>query len=63
MSIFGWTTLQQAEVYTRAAEQKRLAGSAMHVILPTAAQNAPATGIVPLAQDFAVPLRKEAGKS
>ncbi len=63
MSIFGWTTLQQAEVYTKAAEQKRLAGSAMHLILPTTAQNAGATDIVPLVEDFTVPLRKEAGKS
>lgn len=63
MSIFGWTTLQQAEVYTKAAEQKRLAGSAMHLILPTVTQNAAATEIVPLGQDFIVPLKKEAGKS
>lgn len=32
MSIFGWSTLQQAEVYTRAADQVRLAGSSMHLI-------------------------------
>lgn len=63
MSIFGWTTLQQAEVYTRAAEQKRLAGSAMHLVLPTVAQNALATEIVPVGQDFIVPVRKEVTKT
>jgi integrase len=35
MSIFGWTTLQQAEVYTKAADQKRLASASMHMLLPT----------------------------
>ncbi len=35
MSIFGWTTLQQAEVYTRAADQMRLANASMHMLLPT----------------------------
>jgi integrase len=32
MSIFGWDTLKQAEVYTRAANQKRLAESSMHML-------------------------------
>jgi integrase len=32
MAIFGWTTLKMAEVYTRAADQRRLAESAMHMI-------------------------------
>src|SRR5215470_13680017 len=32
MAIFGWDTLKQAEVYTRAADQKRLAESAMHLL-------------------------------
>lgn len=63
MSIFGWQTLQQAELYTRAAEQKRLAGSAMHLILPTAAQNETATEVVPVDLGFVVPVKKEAGKS
>lgn len=30
MAIFGWRTLKEAERYTRAAEQIRLAGSSMH---------------------------------
>jgi integrase len=30
MAIFGWKTLSQAEVYTRAAERARLAAQAMH---------------------------------
>jgi integrase len=32
MSIFGWRTLKMAEHYTRAADQQRLAESAMHML-------------------------------
>ncbi|CAO4132548.1 hypothetical protein OFEAOIEE_LOCUS267 [Methylorubrum extorquens] len=32
MAMFGWRTSKMAEHYTRKAEQKRLAGSAMHLI-------------------------------
>lgn len=32
MAIFGWRTIKQAEVYTRAAERKWLAGDAMHLL-------------------------------
>lgn len=32
MSWFGWRSLRQAELYTRTAEQKRLAGSVVHLI-------------------------------
>src|SRR5262249_59680407 len=32
MVIFGWRTIKQAEVYTRAAERKRLAGAAIHLL-------------------------------
>jgi integrase len=32
MSIFGWKTTQMAEVYTRAADRKRLARGAMHML-------------------------------
>lgn len=32
MSIFGWLTLKEAERYTRAAEQKRLAEGAMSLV-------------------------------
>ena len=32
MAMFDWTTISQAEVYTRAAEQKRLAGEGMSKI-------------------------------
>ena len=35
MAIFGWTTLEQAEVYTREVNRKRLAGEGMKHILPT----------------------------
>jgi len=38
MAIFGWSTLKMAEVYTRAADQERLAGAAMHM-LETPEQN------------------------
>jgi integrase len=31
-AIFGWDTLKQAEVYTREADQKRLAEAAMHLL-------------------------------
>jgi hypothetical protein len=30
MAIFGWKTLSQAEVYTRAVERARLGAQAMH---------------------------------
>ncbi len=32
MAVFGWTKMSQAEIYTRAADQKRLARSAMPMI-------------------------------
>jgi hypothetical protein len=32
MAMFGWDSPRTAEVYTRAAEQKRLAGGAMFLI-------------------------------
>jgi len=32
MAIFGWDSIKQAELYTRAAEQKRMAADAMHLI-------------------------------
>jgi integrase len=32
MSIFGWSTIKQAELYTRSADQKRLAASGMRLI-------------------------------
>jgi integrase len=33
MSIFGWRTIKEAERYTKAAEQKRIAGEAMPLLL------------------------------
>jgi hypothetical protein len=30
MALFGWTTIQQAEVYTREAERARLSSGAAH---------------------------------
>ena len=32
MSIFGWDSIRQAEIYTRAADQRRMAADAMHLI-------------------------------
>jgi len=32
MAIFGWLTLKEAERYTRAAEQKKIAGRAMAML-------------------------------
>jgi integrase len=34
MAIFGWETLKQAEHYTKRADRKRLAGKAMHLLVP-----------------------------
>jgi integrase len=39
MMIFGWSTLKQAEHYTRSADQKRLAGTGMHLIVPGQKKN------------------------
>jgi len=33
MSIFGWQTLKEAERYTKAADQKRIASGAMRLLL------------------------------
>lgn len=48
MAIFGWTTLKQAEVYTRAASQKRLAGGAMALLSRGQSENesVPLSGVV-----------------
>jgi integrase len=39
MMIFGWSTLKQAEHYTRSADQKRLAATGMHLIVPGQRKN------------------------
>lgn len=39
MSIFGWRTLKEAERYTKAVEQKRIASSAMSLLLPDRSEN------------------------
>jgi hypothetical protein len=33
MAIFGWKKIAQAEVYTKAAEQKRVPGQAMSLLV------------------------------
>jgi hypothetical protein len=35
MGIFDWDTLKMTEAYTRAADQQRLAASAMHMLAAT----------------------------
>src|SRR5581483_2135036 len=40
MAMFDWDTVRMAEVYTRAAEQKRLAGEAMFLISLDRIENA-----------------------
>jgi integrase len=39
MSIFGWRTLEQAELYTKAVRQQLLAGGAMNLIAPAQTAN------------------------
>lgn len=39
MAIFDWRTISQAEVYTRKADQKRLAGQSMHLLADQSANN------------------------
>lgn len=39
MAIFGWRTLKEAERYTRAADQKRIAASAMPLLVPGQSRN------------------------
>jgi integrase len=39
MAIFDWSSISQAEVYTRAADQKRLAGEAMGLLVPVHSEN------------------------
>jgi integrase len=39
MAIFGWRTLKEAERYTRAVEQKRIAASAMSLLVPDRSRN------------------------
>jgi integrase len=34
MAVFGWDSMKQAELYTRSADQKRLAAGSMHLIAP-----------------------------
>jgi integrase len=34
MALFGWTTIKQAEGYTRLANRERLASEAMHLLMP-----------------------------
>lgn len=39
MAIFGWTTKQQTTLYTRNASRKRLAGNAIHKLMPEQMEN------------------------
>ncbi len=39
MAIFGWDSPQQAALYTRKANRKRLAAEAMHKLMPGQTEN------------------------
>lgn len=41
MAIFGWTTIKQAEHYTKKANRKRLAGDAMHLLVAAGSSTEP----------------------
>jgi integrase len=41
MAIFGWESLKQAELYTKRANRKRLAGKAMHLLVPVPPETEP----------------------
>jgi integrase len=56
MAIFGWRTIKQAEVYTRAAERGRLAGEAMHLLGTNRVEKFPTTNL------HAVPVGKTGAK-
>jgi integrase len=45
MAMFGWRSLSEAELYTRAAERRRLAASGMALLVPTTADGADNSGI------------------
>ncbi len=47
MAMFGWTSVKQAEIYTRSASQTKLAKGAMHLLSPTR-ENEEASQSVPL---------------
>jgi hypothetical protein len=56
MAIYGWETLNQASVYIRAANRKRLAKEAQHLIVRERSMNRNSPTI-------AVPPKKRKGKS
>jgi hypothetical protein len=39
MAIYGWESPKQAALYTRKADRKRLAGDAMHLLVPGQIEN------------------------
>jgi integrase len=41
MSIFGWSSLAMAQVYTKAANQRRLAEASMHLLAPVPSPSVP----------------------
>jgi len=45
MAIFGWRTIKQAEAYTRAADRKRLAGDAMHLLGTNSGETSLTSGV------------------
>ena len=45
MAMFGWRSLSEAELYTRAAERRRLAASGMALLVPTATERGDKTTV------------------
>lgn len=41
MAVYGWETLRQAEVYTKAADRARLAKETMHLVVPRESNSSP----------------------
>ena len=39
MAIYGWESPKQAALYTRKANRKRMAGDAMHLLIPDQTEN------------------------
>lgn len=57
MAIFGWDTIKEAERYTKAADRRRLAGEAMHLLQP-AEENEPGSVVSHLSAGGGVPPKK-----
>jgi hypothetical protein len=64
MAIFGWTTKQQTTLYTKNANRRKLAGNAIHKLLPEqAVEEQKVTEFVPLETGLEKVGQKEPKKS